>query len=259
MNLFPIFPQVSSPPEALISGPVSDAVAHARKEVPELFDIDERTFYTRLRELAKEWYSGQRKPLPPSPRDWDELFQITPIELALRTRFWSKYEEAQSEGVTFTPRDVFQGICTEVRFYQRVLSSPVKTAFILNMPVQTQAQIAAQLTNALSVMDEIMQTPHISERIDPKTEKKVTFVNTPLMRTKVELFKLFLDRVHGSIKQTIDINQKSASLHMHAKVGGNNRTVGNSLEDLNQQIRELENYQPHQVVEAVVVKAEVDE
>lgn len=192
----------------LVPGAVQAAMVELGKQRPELFTLDERDLYRKLR---------------------SENLLPSAVDNRLRMQFWLEYDRAHEESRSMNMAAVYSGVCSRQLFYTKILERPEKMAWMLTAPASYVTKINEALDFGLDRLREYLE-------IDPLAGGKV---NTKLMELQAKIVAMLDMRKHGAAKQTIE--QKTMSL----QVTTSDKQVaaamtGASMEELERRMKDLE-------------------
>lgn len=153
-----------------------------------------------------------------------------PRDYRIRVAFWNEYNYAKDMGKQVSLARVVNGNCSWDYWYNVVLKSPKKLAWILYPPGDYLIFMEEMLHLGLKRMREILKTPAITRKMG-KNE-----IDHKLMDKQMKAFALIDNRVKGAIIQKMQIEQKA--MHVHAKVE-DKATVPQSMDQIEEEIKRL--------------------
>lgn len=165
----------------LVSPQIQNAMIEAYAKVPELFGLDERDLFKRLRTEG----------LSPSPTD-----------NRIRLAFWMEYDRCQSLGEKFKSSNVYASICSQAFFHLQYLTKPSRVAWLITAPVGYNVKMEEALDYGLDRLREYLE-------IDPRENGRL---NVKLMELQAKIVAMFELRVKGGIVQRTE--SKTLNLHV---------------------------------------------
>lgn len=192
----------------LVPSQVQAAMLDAQKKEPELFGLDERDLFKRLRQ-------SERSPSPTDNR--------------IRLAFWMEYDSSQAEGRDFNIARAYSGICNRQFFYQHYLHSAARVAWLITAPVGYETKMEEALDYGLDRMREYLE-------LDATKDGKP---NVKLMELQAKIVAMFEMRVKGGIVQ------RTETKNLNLSVSTTDRRVAQataelSMEALEKRLRELD-------------------
>lgn len=110
---------------------------------------------------------------------------------AIRMKFWFEYDEAQAEHRPMKIKNVFAGICEKEIFIQKVLTNPVRVAWLLCRPMEYDASMSEMHQYALSRMRKVLeQEVYLHGKY-----------NHAVAMDQIKIFELLEIRVKGAVVQ----------------------------------------------------------
>lgn len=195
----------SNPRSAVSLAPtqVGNAIEDAAHERPELFLLDERDLYKKLRE---------------------ENAQPSPTDNRLRLKFWMEYDRVQSLGLNaMGVMNFLSGVCSKEYFYKTYLHKPQKVAWMMCPPTGYLLKAEEALEFGIEQLRDILDQPHV---VNGK-------VDTKLGELKAKITAMLDTRVKGApVQRNLNVNVSEAAV---AKVA-----QAQSAEDLMRELRDLE-------------------
>lgn len=181
----------------------------AGRAKPDFFGLDERTLWKKLRSDAQE----------PSQTDNQ-----------LRFKFWFEYEAALQEHRKMEPVRVYAGICSKQYFFERVMTSAVKVAWIATPPLNYDIKLDEALAYGMERMRDILEIP--VESYPPGSRIK-------LMELQAKVTAMLDMRKKGAYTQRVE------NKNMNLNVSTTDKQVaavlaGSTMEQLDTRIKELE-------------------
>ena len=145
-------------------------------------------------------------------RELRQHINPTPVDQALRISFWREYtryvnndKRVKSQRKVNGP-DIFVGICSDIYFYQTVLRSDRRMAWIITPMPRFMARGEALLVQFWERLDEILEIPFQHEG---KNGRQI--IDNKNIKTFMETLKYVEDRLHGSaVKKSINVNYESS-------------------------------------------------
>lgn len=126
----------------------------------------------------------------------------TPVEWALRRRYGDIIKLAESQGQESVDlKKLYEGICSRPHFYTKVMSVPLKVAWIIRPIVDHTSMYDAIHQESLRKIFDFV-------RMTPITEK-----NLPQF---LKIADRSADRVHGAVAQKIQMNTKNLNVDVSA-------------------------------------------
>lgn len=192
----------------------------ARYEAGDLFELDERELYKRLKREGKA----------PSA-----------VVNTIRLKLWMEYERCQAgEGRRIEIFKVLGETCRNVNFEKFILSRPDRAAWLMCPPTSYRMKVEEALDFGLDKLRDILELDVIEEKKLKNGTVRRT-VNVKLGELQAKIVNMMDIRVHGAARQVIDQTTRSMNVHVDAS----SRMVGAAVEDLtavelDRQIRELE-------------------
>lgn len=192
----------------LVPTQVQSAMLDAQKKEPELFGLDERDLFKKLRQ-------SERTPSPTDNR--------------IRLAFWMEYDSSQAEGRDFNIAKAYSGICNRQFFYQHYLHSAARVAWLITAPVGYETKMEEALDYGLDRMREYLE-------IDAMVGGKP---NVKLMELQAKIVAMFEMRVKGGIVQ------RTETKNLNLSVSTTDRRVAQataelSMEALEKRLKELD-------------------
>lgn len=171
----------------------------------ELFNIDERDLYQRLR-------NDQKQPSPTDNR--------------LRIRFWDEYDRTQAQNFSsMNMVNVVAGICSREFFYANYLKRAEKVAWLLCPPAGYMTKAEEALEFGLEQLRDILDQPHV---LGGK-------VDTKLGELKAKIVMMLDVRVKGAVVQ------KSLNMNIStSKDQVEKAATAITAEDLMRQLKDLD-------------------
>jgi hypothetical protein len=137
-----------------------------------------------------------------------EKMKPTPTDNQLRLSFWLEYDSCQS---LCAPKmkmgNVLRGICSEDYFYGTYTREPLRMAWLVLPPVHYTVKMTEALEFGVERMREILSFP----LVDKKGR-----INTSLAKLMITIVNQLEARVHGSVAQKLQIEQKSITMRAEA-------------------------------------------
>lgn len=167
------------------------------------------------------------------------------IENQIRICFWNEYEYAQDNMCRMRAPFIYQLACSKDHFYNVILESSTKVAWMLHPPQDYMLSMEELLMLSVTEMRDILTLPN--RHTKPGKNHYAGEPNTKIIDSKIKIFALLDNRVKGAVKQKLEIEQRSMSINVNAEAPP--QTVGQvekELKSLDNQIKKLESsaYQP---------------
>ena len=193
----------------MVSTDIQAAFIEAQKAEPELFGIDERALYQKLR-------LSNRLPSPTDNR--------------LRLAFWVEYDRAQALAESMKMQNIFAGIATSGLFYNQYIRSPSRVAWLLTPPVSYVVKTAEALDFGLDRLRDILER----EPVDAKGKFDVR-----LAELQAKITWMLEQRVKGAVVTKIE--QKTFGLNVHTSDKAvAQMAMGDTMESLEKRLKDLE-------------------
>lgn len=132
----------------------------------------------------------------------------------LRLNFWLEYNRAQEKQCRMLVSNVLRGVCSKEWFYDGVLASDLKLAWIITPPADYAVVQADIFQTALDKLRRCLHvkpyTITVTEETDKDGRKTVTRKQVPnvaAMREVREITRMLSDRIQGSVIQRLAIKQ----------------------------------------------------
>lgn len=206
---------------ALIPGKWVQSFKDARHARPELFEMDERELYSKLRE----------EKLTPSP-----------TVNTIRLRLWLEYERCMAtEGRRVGVFNVLGEVCRTSSFEKNILSRPERAAWLLCPPTSYWNKVEEALDFSLARMRDILELDPIEEVVNQKTGRVTRRVNVKLGELQAKIHNMLDIRKHGAARQRIEQTSRQVSLNINADARDVSDAIeGVTADDLDQKIKLLE-------------------
>lgn len=189
----------------LVPSVVKDSIEQWAFERDELFGLDEKDLYTKLKADNKQ----------PSPTD-----------NRLRLKFWNEYDRVQAQDLKMMNMvNVLSGICSREMFYSHYLKSPQKVAWLLTPPAGYMVKAEEALEFGLEQLRDLLDQPHV---VNGK-------VDTKLGELKTKIVMMLDTRVKGAVIQksmNLNLNTSNEKVMQAATAA--------TAEDLMRQLKDLE-------------------
>jgi hypothetical protein len=193
----------------LVPGQVQQAFINASQREPEIFGIDERDLFKRLRSTGRT----------PSPTD-----------NRLRMAFWYEYDQAQLTLKPMEMKRVYAGVCSDAYFYQRYLGVPHRVAWMLTPVTDYVTKTKEALDFGLDRIREILER----EPVNHKGQ-----FDSRLAELQVKITWMLEQRVKGAVVQRAEVKTMGLNIHTTDKQVGQ-AMIENSMESMEKRLKELE-------------------
>lgn len=165
----------------------------------------------------------------------------------LRLNFWLEYNRAQERQCRMMMSNVLRGACSKEWFYDGVVSSDDKMAWILTPPADyTVVQVDIFQTSLEKLRQCLRVRPYnltVTEETDKDGNKTVTRKQVPnvaAMREIREIVRMLSDRVQGSVVQHLAIKAQSHNVNEERSLPGGPQTYdADSLDRLNRTLEQV--------------------
>ncbi len=156
----------------------------------------------------------------------------TLVDRRLRTAFWIEYARAQDAGTGMQMTLVYSGTCSRPYFYNTILESKSKLAYIMSPPTNYALAMEEALNFGVMRLREILDFPLYTTDKDgiERPDAKVADV---ILKTVA----LIDQRVKGAVIQRIE--QKNLNVHMGAKTAKDQDVI--SVDEIDRKLAELSN------------------
>lgn len=94
-----------------------------------------------------------------SERQFRIQFQVDETDGRLRLRFWDLYDRSTQTSEPMALADIYQNVCSQEHFWDRVMANPVKLAWILLPPVDPELSMREVFYRGLDKFREIVSMP----------------------------------------------------------------------------------------------------
>ncbi len=139
----------------------------------------------------------------------------------LRGSFWREYRRAKDSGkARMMMSHIYDGVMTKDGFLQ-FIESPKQVAWMLKPPVDEYLQMEVDNYRLRQKYSELLNTP--IKNADGE-------VNIKLARLTLDIYKMYADRLHGSIVQRVEKKIQNIPAD----------NIGGSADEIRQKIKELE-------------------
>ena len=184
----------------------------------------------------------------------------------LRVSFWAEYNAVQDGFKSkMNMANVTRGCCTYKYFYEVVLRTPQKLAWILFPVTDYKVALEEMHEYSLREMRKVLTMPLMKKKQVPRRGRgskkdqmyyeEIEEVNIPLIREKMKIFALIDNRLKGAVTQSVRIEQKTQNLHHHQfapqKDHTKNLEAPKSLSQIEKEIKELTNGDPIEIPQAI--------
>lgn len=148
----------------------------------------------------------------------DDLFEMTEkrlrkeadvgeIEEKLRISFWREYDQAQTAKRNIHVTNVHKGVCTQMHFYKKIITNPLKLTYILTPPQEYALELEEMIAVGFRHLREIMDLPLYT----PKG-----FVDARVAEVKLKIFESVMNRAKGALvykteSKNLNVNVDAAS------------------------------------------------
>ncbi len=184
------------------------AMIKAHQASPELFGLDERALFQRLRQNN----------LTPSPTDNQ-----------VRLAFWMEVNRAFAEGTDVEPVRVYGGICSKQFFYAHYLTAPNRVAWLLTPVVEYETKMREALDFSLDRLRSYLE-------IDANPGGRP---NVKLMELQAKIFAMIDMRLKGGHTQRTENKNLSIAVSTSDKQVA--QAVSNmSMDALEKRLKELD-------------------
>lgn len=188
---------------------VQEAFIVASQKEPELFGIDERDLFTRLRNTRRT----------PSPTD-----------NRIRLAFWFEYDQAQLQARKFEIKRAFGGVCGEAYFYQSFITNSARLAWLLTPPTDYVIKTQEALDFGLDRLRDILER----EPVNAKGQFDVR-----LAELQAKITWMLEQRVKGAVVTKIEQKTFGVNVHTSDKQVANALMDG-SMAELDRRLKDLE-------------------
>ena len=193
----------------MVSHDTANAMLAAAQAAPDLFGMDQRDLYLRLR----------NDHMLPSPTD-----------NRLRLAFWLEYERALEAGTKMNMQSVYAGITTGPTWTQKIIHSPTRMAWILTPPTDYIVKISEALEFGIDRLRDMLE-------LDPRSPSGK--LDVKLMELQAKITWMLEQRVKGAVVQRIE--QKTMGLNIHTTDKAVAKAaMENSMEGLEKRLRDIE-------------------
>jgi len=146
-------------------------------------------------------------------------FKATPLDFALKKQLWKKFYEAQKTGeMRLRMVDLYDGVCTDAYFFNNILKTPVRVAWLVSPPLDYDSMIEEAFRFSFEkVRDGILNMP-------------VTEKSAPII---LKAFQYFADRHLGPMVQRLETK------NLNVEVDGNRPLETVNPHEIDAKLREL--------------------
>jgi len=148
--------------------------------------------------------------------------------IRIRLSFWDEYFAAKDQDRKMSMRRVWNGTCSERYWYEGILASPKKMAYLLSMPSDYEASIRAAHYMALSRLEDILTFPLKTKGVP----------NLGVADRVIKVFEILDNRIKGVAMQRMQVSQKSVNVNITA--GTKDVTSSNNPAEIEAEIERLE-------------------
>lgn len=137
--------------------------------------------------------------------DLGKMFNITPLDYAMKKRLWTRFYEVEETGdMRLKMRDIFGGLCSDPYFYRVLVKNPVRIAWLTAPPIDTEFLLEEAFRFAFEkVRDGILNMP-VTEKSAP---------------TILKAFQYFADRHLGPMIQKIESKNLNVEMNANQPLG----------------------------------------
>ena len=161
----------------------------------------------------------------------EKAAKVHVTEKRLRHAFWIEYGHARLTGRKIEMRNVYNGTCRKEYWYHEICKNSFRLAYILTPPQSYKVEMMELLSLGMSEMRKILT----QDNFTPNIKGELVF-DAKIAGVKAKIVEGLLNRVHGSISQKIETENKN--LHLVQ----DNREFKN-IKDLDAEIAALEQKQ----------------
>lgn len=195
----------------------------------ELFDRDDpRSVYNLLPEAVLRRVT--EVPTELFTKTAEELADLMPnrrfsvLDYRVRQTFWREYERASQLMVPMNMQNVISGVCNRSHFMGRVLTDPVRVAFMLLPPTDYKVALEETLGTLVEKLRQVADLPVHDE------DGKPNYKNIDII---LKAFPHVDNRVKGGVTQRLET--KSLTLSVQAE-----QSAPESVDAIDVKLRELE-------------------
>lgn len=171
-----------------------------------------------------------------------------PDELTCRLRisFWDEYNAAVDNERAISAANIMRGLTYTEYFYKAIISDEKKIAWIIKPPQDYLLAMRDLLYLGMEKLRELLSQPLV-EKVPviskgmPVYDKDGQILYQERLNSKLaseirQITERLSDRVHGAVVQRMSIDQKSASLHVHANADPLRQMPIDQLQELDNQL-----------------------
>lgn len=144
----------------------------------------------------------------------------THVDYMLRKNFWEQVRLAQRGGIQWIKAiDVYRGVCSHQNFEDRVITNPIRVAWLLSYPEEPHELLETGLSIGLKNLIKFISK-------EPDATTAAAFMKA---------MEMLLNRVQGPVVQRIEARHA----HAHLNVNGGSQVRSTNPEDVQARLNEL--------------------
>ena len=132
----------------------------------------------------------------------------------LKRKFWEEIFEAQKTGRTMKPKNVYDGVMSDAMFFNRILKTPVKVAWLIAPLTTYENRTKAALDKVTKRYEELISMDITSKKFKKVGDEIIEWKETDPRKALVLLqtIKNLEERIHGTaIQRQVNVHTNTPS------------------------------------------------